>query len=313
MAPISPKLYQEWESALVSELRYAIDKTSSNDLEKWGKQIPETMATVALRRGKNFGSVLNAIAEFFVSESRGVMTAFSQDRLSKHVLHRGEVASDTLSASIKEARDTVLGLSDIVSQNPEREAPRLLVGVLGMMIGSGGIDGDGGVPDLDFLGGIGAHRSIFTHSIIAGTVIETTLLSVANLIKTVQYNLPENHQPFWEEFVEISNDYLDTFSTGVSAGIAYHLGIDGALDSDGTYKDLPFSIPQEGHNVIILGNATAEGVDAIKKFGDSHGNKKQALLKEFSDFKSAAEYLKANIGGTLKRSSTGHGFTVEYK
>lgn len=51
----------------------------------------------------------------------------------------------------------------------------MLAAFLGFYAGSGGVDGDGGIPDLDLLAGIDAHRSILTHSILAGVVAEGLL------------------------------------------------------------------------------------------------------------------------------------------
>ena len=51
----------------------------------------------------------------------------------------------------------------------------------------------------------------------------------------------------------------------MSAGLIYHLGFDATIDRDGTYKNLPFSMPQYGHQVLIALNSLTELVDLKSK------------------------------------------------
>ena len=59
------------------------------------------------------------------------------------------------------------------------------------LVVSGGPDGDGGAPDLDLMFGIGAHRSVFSHSILMGASLETGLLALLRLTQLVHAKLPE--------------------------------------------------------------------------------------------------------------------------
>ena len=47
----------------------------------------------------------------------------------------------------------------------------------------------GGAPDLDLVFGIGAHRSIFSHSILMGSALETAFLSLLRLVRLTHKNL----------------------------------------------------------------------------------------------------------------------------
>jgi hypothetical protein len=57
---------------------------------------------------------------------------------------------------------------------------------------------------------------------------------------------------------------LESFFTGMSLGLAYHLGVDGTIQGDGTYKDLPLSIPKFGHQLIAGLNSITEFIDTTK-------------------------------------------------
>ena len=55
------------------------------------------------------------------------------------------------------------------------------------------------------------------------------------------------------------------FVTGACAGIAYHLLLDGTLDRgrhiSGLKSTFDISMPQEGHQLFFITNATAEAMD----------------------------------------------------
>ena len=85
---------------------------------------------------------------------------------------------------------------------------------LGIGHGEGGF-GDGGIPDLDLtFGGIGWHRSILTHSIVADAFVETAVLSLIDLNNTVHRNLPTGHSEFWNELLRYGGAAANSFVTG---------------------------------------------------------------------------------------------------
>ncbi|PIP00689.1 hypothetical protein CJ014_00870 [Pleomorphomonas carboxyditropha] len=149
-------------------------------------------------------------------------------------------------------------------RNPAETAPQLMMLTFGFLTGSGGLDGNGGIPDLDFQLGIGHHRSLLTHSILSGLVVETLCLGFIDLVCTIADKLPEDRDPIWDVLVSRGNALVAAASTGLSAGIAYHLGVDATLQP-AAYHDLPFSMPIEGHQAVMGANAAAEGVDAMKR------------------------------------------------
>lgn len=256
---------QSRRARLIEEITVAVNGTPKRELQDWGSRIPVTMSKVTIRRCKNLGNMLVNLGTGAINEGSWAIRAFREGNLKEHMRGRGRAASESIKNAGLAANNVLRQLSSSLRKDPAQEIPKLAVGVIGFFAASGGVDGDGGVPDLDFLGGIGDHRSIFTHSVIAGAVIETLLVSITDLTKTVHRNLPDDHGPIWENLIAGNEKILKALSQGMSAGIAYHLGVDATIDGDGTYKDLPISLPQDVHQVIIGSNAVAEGVDAVKR------------------------------------------------
>lgn len=271
------------EGRLLGEFQTAIGVTSAADLKSWGGRTVSMLGEVTIRRGKNFGSMVGWIWDFLTKETEGILNAIRQGKALPHLKDRATAAHDqalVLGRDFAALYDT---LSSNLQNRPKETAPKLVAGVLGFLVGSGGVQGDGGIPDLDFLGGIGAHRSILSHSVVAGVIVETLVLGILDLSRTVYKNLPEDHDPLWEDLNNVSGDIFAALSTGLSAGIAYHLGVDATIDGDGTYKDLPVSLPQIGHQAILAGNAAVEGIDAAKRAAEKTANEIEGrCLKPFA-------------------------------
>lgn len=122
----------------------------------------------------------------------------------------------------------------------------------------------GEFADSDLALGIGWHRSPFTHSIIAGTVVEGAILALADLTGVIHDKLPPRHDPFWDKLLAAKDSIAIRLAQGASAGIAYHLGVDATLQP-GAYHDLPVSMPMEAHQTLFAMNAVAEGIDVAHK------------------------------------------------
>ncbi len=129
----------------------------------------------------------------------------------------------------------------------------------------------------------GWHRSIFTHSIIAGIVVETSVLSLLDLVATVHNNLPEKHAEFWDQLLKHSTTTSKSFVTGASLGIASHLGIDTFIDGFTPYKDLPISLPMEVHQTLMGLNAGAEGLHAANRIFTLHISQKESFQEQSGD------------------------------
>ena len=121
------------------------------------------------------------------------------------------------------------------------------------------------MPDLDIVfGGLGAHRSPLTHSIISAALVETMVFSTVRAANITYRYLPEEHDSFWDN-IDKFGDWGHAFASGACTGIAYHLLLDGTLDGNKALVGLPFSMPMEGHNAFFVANAAAEAIDLDKK------------------------------------------------
>jgi len=67
--------------------------------------------------------------------------------------------------------------------------------------------------------------------------LEGSLYSVATLVGLAYRHLPATHDRLWDA-IDCNRDRFLTVAAGASAGVAYHLLIDGTLQP-GTYHDLP--------------------------------------------------------------------------
>ena len=246
---------------LREELLFALERTRYSDLRNWALRVPKYGLKAVVSRINLVGSLAKSVGSEFASAFKAIKRGNERDYF--HDLRvRFSTEKDEKLAGLQRG---IVSLAEAARQDPKDVAIRYFTLALGFNVGSGGFDGDGGLADSDLLAGIGAHRSIFTHSILMGVAVETICLSVLDLSRVLHQNLPDDHSEKWDQFLEVESKSLSDFKDAVSIGLSYHLGIDATIDGGGTYKDLPFSAPQEVHQVILAANAVAEANSVIKK------------------------------------------------
>jgi len=285
------------------EFAYALDNTSAKDMSAWGIRSGRVLVGAGVRRFRNIGNILSTGYKAVVSET----TKFKE---SKSVSRYAHTRSKALSESAKELPGSVASLwktaASYTRTNPKRAAGQLTLFCLGFGMGSGGVDGDGGIPDLDWTL-FDSHRSLLTHSIVPGIIVEVAVASFVDLVSTLHDQLPVEHDPIWDSALRGSEE-LRLFALGASAGLAYHLGIDATLDGDGKYADLPFSTSQVGNQIIAGTFAVTEGIDAMArsaKYGD--------VVATYANFKAAASATKRSEGKTsfvIRRMNNDKGFKI---
>lgn len=245
---------------MTDELAYAWDRTNQRVVANWAAEVAGYFVDALGRRTKNAGKLVARVIVFNVDEVTGAAKAHSQGRFKEHVKARSHAARVFLQGLLTKSKDAGAELIEALRTNPRMVGPQLLVMVVSSIVVSGGPDGDGGAPDLDLLGGIGAHRSIWTHSILMGTTLETGFLALVRLVHLVQENLPTQHDPKWDELAFRAQNILSAANKGASIGLAYHFLVDGLLQP-GTYHGIPVPLPQEVHEVLQVLNGVAEGQD----------------------------------------------------
>lgn len=256
---------------LNEELKYAVMKTSTRDLTFLTSKIPLLVIYTTNRRLKNTKDIVLKIGKYFSLEGNEFYEAFLNKELKKFFNKKYKKINNNITEINEDIVNIIKNFSKYIKENPKTNITNVLIFILGAYLGSGGVDGDGGIPDLDLeMFGMGDHRSIFTHSIIAGIVIEVLVLFAIITIDMIYDKLPKEHSEIWDLIHEKKDDFLFNFTTGVSAGLAYHFTIDATIDGTGTYKNLPFSAPLEVHQFIMGANTFIEGIDTYyRKFINS--------------------------------------------
>ena len=254
------------EVGLFDELKLALSRTTADDLKAWSTDSVSRLPTITKRRIKNFGALVSGIGKAVGEEVGGGVNAWKKGEFATHLGQRTAAGIDTTLGFGKRTWRTLELVSKAVLDDPKKNAPGVLALALGFIAGSGGVDGNGGIPDTDIaMFGIGDHRSLFTHSIIAGIVVETSILALADLAGIVCDKLPAGQRSeFWEQISTAKDQIATQLSAGASAGIAYHLAVDATLQP-AAYKDLPFSMPMEAHQMLFALNAAVEGLDAAER------------------------------------------------
>jgi uncharacterized membrane protein len=171
---------------------------------------------------------------------------------------RAKALGESSISLLTRSADAVSQLWNSLARNPGDVAPKLLTAVVLSLVVSGGPDGDGGAPDLDLMfGGIGAHRSLLTHSILMGSALEAGFLSLLRLVRIVHKNLPSVHDPLWDESIKHADRIIEGAVLGSGLGMAYHLFVDGTIDR-APFHGLGIYMPIEGHQALILANSLGE-------------------------------------------------------
>jgi hypothetical protein len=259
------------------EVKWALGRLDAKDIGTWGMALVGRVPGLIGRRITGLWKTLKSVGDFAINESCSAIKAAKDKKFLDHLRQRGQKSWEAASG----AAATSWKLAKLARSNPKQFASDALPVALGFAIGSGGLDGNGGAPDLDIAAlGIGGHRSILFHSIIAGVVIELLLLSLVDFAKIVCEKLPENERsPVWGKILENAESLCLKAGIGASLGIAYHLGVDG-LVQPAPYHGLPFSMPMEAHQAIFVTNAIAEASDAAKRQGRLTMDVIETLMKQ---------------------------------
>jgi hypothetical protein len=250
---------------LVSDLRHAYAAAPPREMADWAKASFVRFGTSLTRRVGNVGRLATQIARVLGREMTGLANALGRGQTLDHIRARATRAGQSSAEYVGVAWEQASALIEGFKSDPGKVGPDLLVAALAFYCAGGGIDGDGGIPDKDIaLFGIGGHRSIFTHSILAGAVVEASLFSLYDLLRRAYEYLPSSHHPVWDRIHNGARRATSAAVKGSGVGIAYHVGIDATLQP-AAYHDLPFAASLEVHQAIMGGNAGVEGLDVFRK------------------------------------------------
>lgn len=271
VAVAAPVVSAPFDSArlrrMVSELKHAYRNMPPAEAKQWTARLLKRFGSTFARRVGNLVDLSAFVLEAAGGELIDASRALWRGRGAEYASRRYSDLSGATLAAVERGGASARKLVVAFKAKPGEVGSGLMVAALAFYVGSGGFDGDGGAPDLDIdLFGIGGHRSIFTHSIVTGAVVETSLFGLVDFVGTSHQYLPDGHDPLWDEIRQRSVAIAGQAVRGASAGLAYHLAVDSLLQP-GTYKDLPFSAPLEIHQAIAGASAASEGVEATRSKG----------------------------------------------
>jgi hypothetical protein len=265
LSPSIGRITKERFSRMTSEIRLAYNVAPASIMTEWVNNTLSLLASAFVRRVRNVVDLVIVLMETVGREIINLAFATLDGKFGKHAAQRSKDLSAASTAKVNGWAELLRPLVSSFRQNPSEIGPDLIVASLAFAFASGGFDGDGGVPDSDItMFGIDAHRSIFTHSILSGVVIEAGLYSMVDFISRAYTYLPKNHDPLWDTMHKSAAEATELAAKGVSVGLAYHFGVD-ALVQPAAYHDLPFPAPIEAHQTIMGANAVSEGFEIVKK------------------------------------------------
>jgi hypothetical protein len=249
---------------IYAELGFALSRIERDALAGWGTRSATRLLSLTSRRIDGLAAIVARVGRASLHEWRGARAASHQRRLSEHIGDRAAVAIDGTISIGRNGLGVVTQVAGALLRDPKATAPALFGALLGFGAGSGGLDGNGGIPDLDLLVDIGVHRSPVTHTLVIGVLTEGLALALADLAAQVHDNLPVSHDPMWDSLARIGGPLTHNLAVGASAGLAYHLMVD-ALIQPGALHGLPIELPMEAHQSILAASGLAEGADAANK------------------------------------------------
>ena len=279
---------------LYEELAFALSRTNKTVLRDWGGRSTGRLFHLGARRVGGLARLTSDLARFGGKEAAGFYRAARRKRFGAHTRQRAIAAIDNSLAISSESGRLLTGIGRALLRDPKGMAPKVFGAFLGFNMGSGGLDGNGGIPDLDLLAGIGYHRSPLTHTIIAGIVAEGAILAIVDLAAEIHSRLPHDHDTLWDTLARVGRPFAESTSISLSAGIAWHLLVDAGIHP-APYHDLPFSMPMEGHQAVFATNAVTEGADAAERAAKV--TPKPALLEARKKQSTAGERV---VDGVLK-------------
>lgn len=260
LTPAQQASYQQ----LLSEMRTAVEGMTARELAGWGSGLGSKFARATANRAGNLVRLARWAAAGTTAAVRDSIEASRERKLFHH--WRTKVQETYADARQGSSRAYAEGerLWQLLREDPGKVAPELFAAVVMSVLVSGGPDGNGGAPDLDLMFGIDAHRSILSHSILMGSLIETGILGLLDLVSLVHAKLPAQRHPWWDSAHAMSMRLSGAAVVGSSLGMSYHMFVDGIFQP-AAYHDLPVSAPMEVHQAIMTTNSVAEGGEVVRK------------------------------------------------
>jgi hypothetical protein len=139
---------------LIAEFGAALAGVCGVQLSEWGVDATRTTGHVFVRRGLRLGNIVARIYRGTRLEVTEALGAGNSGRFPDHLHERRPTFVNTMKGASVRIRTRVTNFSTLV-KNPA-QLPEAAVIVVAALVSSGGLDANGGIPDLDLEFGIGA-------------------------------------------------------------------------------------------------------------------------------------------------------------
>jgi len=187
-------------------------------------------------------------------------------------------AKETFNLKKEEMEKIIQNLKEI----PFREKKRIITETIfyglvlfaSFLFFAGGMDLEGGTPDLDiavariinYRNRLKFHRNVITHTIIMALGIEFVLRVLFNAVRVVYRYLPEKHDKFWDLSIKYTDNIEKFTVAGAYLGISAHLLKDSSLLKGFSARTksvigLP-AVSDNAHQIFLGGNALLSAVIA---------------------------------------------------
>lgn len=243
---------------IAGELRYACSGLTNTE---WFSLTARCLGRASVDTGKSkLISFKNAGRSMCQTAKRyhrdGMKTAASDDyvRAKEYVLRLPERARNTFEVFRELTR----------SQQQDQLVDFMLTWIV-FWASAGGADLEGGLPDTDLMLGIGAHRNIFSHTLLLGFETEIGLRFAVELMQELRCRLPNPHCRAWDTSCEFLEKHKRASIAAMWAGIGLHFVRDANLLAAGTkpLDGLPVPAPMEVHQALYAANGVACEISAL--------------------------------------------------
>jgi hypothetical protein len=161
------------------------------------------------------------------------------------------------------------GMDRFRALSGERQAEEVAAWVLTLGLAyaiAGGQDVEGGLPDTDIaVLGIGAHRSVLSHSVLLGLGAEFAMRFSAEALLRMHPRLPAGHHEFWDRSADFLQRNRGLAVGAIWAGIGMHLLKDASVFAPATKPvvGLPFPAPMGIHQAFLAANGVVASVVGV--------------------------------------------------
>ena len=294
--------YKSYFKKLVAELKFALGSYSKSEI--WRLLLlaskDSTLDTFTSKK-----KLVDNLTAFSVKTYKSVKVM--SEKISKEVAEIGpskyfnnifdelKTVPGKIPAYIKNQKEKITVIKDqFLALSKDEQTEMIIQTILWLAIfsaTSGGMDLEGGIPDMDLAFGIGNHRNIW----------EILIRFLVIILNDVHEKLPENHSGVWDTINRYIKQSEGIAISAMWAGISAHLLKDSNLLTAGNtkpYVGIPFSMSNASHKLLFAANGMAAGIysyDLIQEH-KKYAKEKFKPSKSLKNFEQSERKIIVNFG-----------------